>query len=304
MGGGSHRGRPVPERATVPVGDVAAAFVVVFLAELGRQDAAGGAHHRWPYPAGRVLAVLGGRDRGAPDDLGHVGALVSRALPDRPSPSAPVCCSSGSPSGPGASPTRTTSWTIRPRPEPGSLGVATAFFVAELGDKTMLTTAGLAADRGAVPVWIGSFAAMLSATALAVLAGRTLDPAVATQCCCAASVPPPSRSSASPRSRPPDRVPMMGRCSTGCSSTTLSTTTSSDAHRSAPEHLALAEAAHERGELVMAGALADPADRALLVFRADDAGAAEAFAARRPLRARGPGAVVAGPRPWTVVIGG
>ena len=38
----------------------------------------------------------------------------------------------------------------------------------------MLTTAGLAADRGAVPVWIGSFAAMLSATALAVLAGRTL----------------------------------------------------------------------------------------------------------------------------------
>ena len=38
-----------------------------------------------------------------------------------------------------------------------------------------------------------------------------------------------------------------------------------------PEHLGLAEAAHERGELVMAGALADPADRAVLVFRGDDA---------------------------------
>ena len=52
--------------------------------------------------------------------------------------------------------------------------MAVAFFLAELGDKTMLTTAGLAADRGAVPVWIGSFAAMLTATALAVLAGQSL----------------------------------------------------------------------------------------------------------------------------------
>ena len=56
----------------------------------------------------------------------------------------------------------------------GLLSVAGAFFLAELGDKTMLTTAGLAADRGAVPVWIGSFAAMMAATALAVLAGRAL----------------------------------------------------------------------------------------------------------------------------------
>ena len=56
----------------------------------------------------------------------------------------------------------------------GLFGVAGAFFLAELGDKTMLTTAGLAADRGAVPVWIGSFGAMLASTALAVLAGRAL----------------------------------------------------------------------------------------------------------------------------------
>ena len=56
----------------------------------------------------------------------------------------------------------------------GLVSVAVAFFLAELGDKTMLTTAGLAADRGAVPVWVGSFAAMLAATALAVLAGRSL----------------------------------------------------------------------------------------------------------------------------------
>src|SRR5690606_34639001 len=56
----------------------------------------------------------------------------------------------------------------------GLVGVAVAFFLAELGDKTMLTTAGLAADRGLVPVWIGSFGAMVAATAVAVLAGRAL----------------------------------------------------------------------------------------------------------------------------------
>ena len=69
-----------------------------------------------------------------------------------------------------------------------------------------------------------------------------------------------------------------------------------------PEHLALAEAAHERGELVMAGALADPADRAVFVFRADDATVAEAFAAADPYVRDG--LVVSWQvRPWTVVIG-
>jgi uncharacterized protein YciI len=69
-----------------------------------------------------------------------------------------------------------------------------------------------------------------------------------------------------------------------------------------PEHLALAEAAHDRGELVMAGALADPADRALLVFRADDAAPAEAFAGADPYVREG---LVRSwqVRPWTVVIG-
>lgn len=46
------------------------------------------------------------------------------------------------------------------------------------------------------------------------------------------------------------------------------------------EHLGLARAAHERGELLLAGALADPYDRALLVFTRTDA--AEAFAHADP----------------------
>jgi hypothetical protein len=69
------------------------------------------------------------------------------------------------------------------------------------------------------------------------------------------------------------------------------------------EHLGLAEDAHERGELVLAGALADPADRAVLVFQADDASVAEDFARNDPY-------VKAGlvtrweVRSWTVVIEG
>ena len=69
-----------------------------------------------------------------------------------------------------------------------------------------------------------------------------------------------------------------------------------------PEHLELAEAAHGRGELVMAGALSDPADRAVLVFRGDDATTAKAFAEADPYVRQG---LVRSwqVRPWTVLIG-
>jgi uncharacterized protein YciI len=53
------------------------------------------------------------------------------------------------------------------------------------------------------------------------------------------------------------------------------------------DHLALARAAHERGELQLAGALADPYDRALLVFAGDRPDAAKAFAAADPYVAHG-----------------
>lgn len=69
------------------------------------------------------------------------------------------------------------------------------------------------------------------------------------------------------------------------------------------EHLGLAAAAHERGEIVLAGALADPPDRALLIFRAADRTAAESFARNDPYVLNG---LVKRweVRPWTVVIGG
>ena len=69
------------------------------------------------------------------------------------------------------------------------------------------------------------------------------------------------------------------------------------------KHLAYANAAHARGDLIMAGALAEPADRAVLVFKGDGPSVAERFAKNDPY-------VINGlitewkVRPWTVVIGG
>ena len=48
------------------------------------------------------------------------------------------------------------------------------------------------------------------------------------------------------------------------------------------EHLALARWAHERGELTLAGAFANPVDGAVLIFRGPSKEAAEAFAEADP----------------------
>lgn len=54
------------------------------------------------------------------------------------------------------------------------LAVGTAFFLAELGDKTMLATITLATTEGAVGTWVGSTVGMVAADALAIVAGRQL----------------------------------------------------------------------------------------------------------------------------------
>ena len=67
------------------------------------------------------------------------------------------------------------------------------------------------------------------------------------------------------------------------------------------EHLALARAAHERGELLLAGALPDPYDRALLIWTAPRE-VVERFAEQDPYVRHG--LVTAWTvRPWNVVIG-
>lgn len=68
------------------------------------------------------------------------------------------------------------------------------------------------------------------------------------------------------------------------------------------EHLALATKAYEDGSLVMAGALADPADGAVLVFKGEGPEVAEAFAQNDPYVKNG---LISEwkVRPWTVVVG-
>jgi uncharacterized protein YciI len=69
------------------------------------------------------------------------------------------------------------------------------------------------------------------------------------------------------------------------------------------EHLRLAREAHERGEIVLAGALAQPADTALLIFRGENQDCARRFAENDPYVRKG---LVKRweVRPWMVVIGG
>ena len=68
-------------------------------------------------------------------------------------------------------------------------------------------------------------------------------------------------------------------------------------------HLALADQAHERGELVMAGALCDSPPGAVFVFSVEDPSVVDAFVGADPYVS---GGVVTSwrVRPWNVVVGG
>jgi len=68
-------------------------------------------------------------------------------------------------------------------------------------------------------------------------------------------------------------------------------------------HLQHVRAARDRGQLVMAGALGQPPDGALLVFRGESASIAEDFARADPYVREGL-ATSWRVRPWTVVVGG
>lgn len=68
------------------------------------------------------------------------------------------------------------------------------------------------------------------------------------------------------------------------------------------EHLALVRAAHERGDLALAGAFSDPADRALLVWSTADEATVTAFVDADPYVANG--LVTSWEiRRWNVVVG-
>ncbi len=69
------------------------------------------------------------------------------------------------------------------------------------------------------------------------------------------------------------------------------------------DHLKLVREAHTQGNLVMAGALAEPANEAVLVFKGDTPKIAEDFALSDPYVKNG---LITNweIRPWNVVVGG
>jgi putative Ca2+/H+ antiporter (TMEM165/GDT1 family) len=165
-------GRPAGAQE-VPVESLLAALGLVFVAELGDKTqlvALGfGARHRLaPVLTGVTIAYM------ATNLLSVVvGGLLGATLPTR-----------AIGLGGGVLFLAFAAWTLRDTDDDDAgddvggddrsvvLSVAGAMFVAELGDKTMLATATLAAQGSPVLVWMGATVGIVLAGALGVLLGR------------------------------------------------------------------------------------------------------------------------------------
>jgi putative Ca2+/H+ antiporter (TMEM165/GDT1 family) len=160
-------------------GRVDAALValgVVFLAELGDKSqlialtfAARGRPIAVLAGIGVAIAILQALAVGA-------GAAVGSVLPDRPIQIVA-----------GLAFLAFAAWTLRadddddptvarvpPTARAVAIAAGTAFFVAELGDKTQLATVALASTNGALGTWAGAAIGQVAADALAVIVGARL----------------------------------------------------------------------------------------------------------------------------------
>jgi Ca2+/H+ antiporter, TMEM165/GDT1 family len=159
------------------IGELLAAFGLVFVAELGDKSmllaiAFAARYRPWPVLGGIAIAAL--VMLGAATLL---GAALGAALPDR-----------ALAIGGGLLFLGFGLWTLRgdddedeeARLRGGSVlfGVTAAFLIAEFGDKTMIATAALASTQAPVVTWLGAAAGMTLASGIAVglatLAGSRL----------------------------------------------------------------------------------------------------------------------------------
>ena len=125
----------------------------------------------WPTMLGIFLATL----------LVHAGSVLIGSVAAAALPVGPINIVAG------AAYLAFAAWTIR-GDELGSeneeraqregrwavLAIGTAFFLAELGDKTMLATVTLATTNEPIGTWLGSTVGMVAADALAVGAGAII----------------------------------------------------------------------------------------------------------------------------------
>ena len=152
-------------------------FGVIFIAELGDKSQLMALAFATRFPAVAVLVAI--TIATALDHLGSVvlGATVAAVLPTNIVAIVAGLAFLGF-----------AAWTLRgdvlgasdearARTEPTRsivLTVGTAFFLAELGDKTMLATVTLATHENVLGTWAGSTAGMVVADALAIGVGKIL----------------------------------------------------------------------------------------------------------------------------------
>jgi Ca2+/H+ antiporter, TMEM165/GDT1 family len=155
------------------VGSLFVAFGLVFVAELGDKTQlvalSLAARHR-PLP---VLVGLALAQAAAQGLAVLVGGLLGATLPT-------TAISIGA----GLLFLGFAAWTLRAADDDDDgvevsgrsvvLAVAVAIFIAEMGDKTMLASATLAAQGHPVLVWIGGTAGVVAAGAVAIVVGRSL----------------------------------------------------------------------------------------------------------------------------------
>jgi len=151
-------------------------FGIIFLAELGDKSQLMALAFATRYKALPILIGITGAT-----GLVHlfsvvVGAVLGRSLPGRPLSIVA-----------GLSFLAFAAWTLRGdqldedeaakagrTTRSAVLAAAAAFFLAELGDKTMLATITLATKEGLVGTWLGSTLGMVVADGLAIVAGQQL----------------------------------------------------------------------------------------------------------------------------------
>ena len=151
-------------------------FGVIFVAELGDKSQLMALTFATRYPAGVVLAAITAATALVHAASVAIGAALGAALPTRP-----IAVIAG------VAFVIFGLWTLRgdslseeekERARAGRrnafLAVGGVFFLAELGDKTMLATVTLATDHGVFGTWLGSTLGMVAADALAIVVGRQL----------------------------------------------------------------------------------------------------------------------------------
>jgi Ca2+/H+ antiporter, TMEM165/GDT1 family len=152
-------------------------FGVIFLAELGDKSQLLALAFATRYPAMPVLIAIS-----IATLLVHLGSVVLGATVALALPTNVIAIVAG------IAFLVFAAWTLRGdrldesdeelarRAATGSVvvTVGTAFFLAELGDKTMLATVTLATNHEALGTWLGSTAGMVAADAIAIAVGKAL----------------------------------------------------------------------------------------------------------------------------------